>query len=93
MIISKPIDNIRINFENRDKLDGTYDKPILINITSGERAGESLIFHFKIKENYYQYRMNKVNNGSVTLICAHRYCKCSAKLRLDSQFPTKIRSF
>ena len=85
MIISKPLDT-RINFENRDKLEGTYDKPLLINITSGQRAGESLIYHFKIEEKYRQYRINKVYNGTVNLICAHKSCKCSAKLRLDPQF-------
>ena len=65
----------------------THKKSKLLAITSGERTGDSLVFHYKIEIFYQQMQINKVNkNGTVNLKCISVYCKATAKLRLDIIF-------
>ena len=76
-----------IDFSHKTEPGGTHEKPKLLAITSGERTGDSLVFHFKIGTFYQQMHINKVNkNGTVNLKCISVYCKATAKLRVDIRF-------
>lgn len=48
-----------IDFSHKTEPGGTHEKPKLLAITSGERTGDSLVFHFKIGTFYQQ--MHGVN--------------------------------
>ena len=67
-----------INFAQRTDPGGTHEKPKLLQITSGERSEESVIYHMKIGQLYQQMHINKVNNGTVNLNCISPYCKATA---------------
>ena len=49
-----------INFAQRTDPGGTHEKPKLLQITSGERSEESVIYHMKIGQLYQQMHINKV---------------------------------
>ena len=57
-----------INFAQRTDPGGTHEKPKLLQITSGERSEESVIYHMKIGQLYLQMLINKVNNGTVNFL-------------------------
>ena len=49
-----------INFAQRTDPGGTHEKAKLLQITSGERSEESVIYHMKIGQLYQQMHINKV---------------------------------
>ena len=57
-----------INFAQRTDPGGTHEKPKLLQITSGERSEESVIYYMKIGQLYQQMHINKVNNGTVNFL-------------------------
>jgi hypothetical protein len=76
-----------IDFTQKTEPGGTHEKPKLLAITSRERTGDSLVFHFKIGIYYQQMHINKVNkNGTVNLKFISVYCKATAKLGIDLKF-------
>ena len=60
-IIGQEIANIEI---------GTIQKPKFYKITSGQRQKNSLLFHAKIGQDYFVYKLNTINRKSGTLKCA-----------------------
>ena len=83
-----------IDFSQKTELGGTHEKPKLLAITSGQRSGDSFVFHFKIGIFYQQMHINKVNkNGTVNLNCISVYCKATAKLLIDRKFIKTLLNF
>ena len=48
----KLFSNYKIDFARRHISEGTHENPFLIDITSGERTLDSLIFFIKINKSY-----------------------------------------
>ena len=72
---------------------GTRKNPYLLYVTKGGKLN-SLIFHFKEDNKYYQYRQDNTNSNSVTLKCIYkpntRSQKCPANLVLIPLRPDLI---
>ena len=43
---------------------GTDTKPFLVAITAGQRNGKTIVFHFKIRDTYYEYVLRKEHDHS-----------------------------
>ena len=71
-----------INFAQRTDPGGTHEKPKLLQITSGERSEESVIYHMKIGQLYLQMLINKVNNGTVNFLQLSFSLKFSKLLKI-----------
>ena len=65
IIIGQEIANIEI---------GSIKKPKFFKITSGERQKKSLLYHAKIGQEYFIYKLNTINRKSGTLKCAVQGC-------------------
>ena len=70
------------NLENKGKEVGTTNQPYFYQITSGQRHGESLIYHSQIGKKYYGYRMNSCSSEKVVLRCRHKSCKAVALCKI-----------
>ena len=68
------------------KLVGTTDKPYLLSITPGIRAGESLIFHVQIGGRFHQLHLRKVNATSCNFACVERTCPAHHKMSVRADF-------
>jgi hypothetical protein len=89
----RQLERYTINFAQRTDPGGTHEKPKLLQITSGERSEESVIYHMKIGQLYQQMHINKVNNGTVNLNCISPYCKATAKVRVNPRFIQTFPNF
>lgn len=50
---------------------GSIQKPLIYNITYGERFKNSLLFHCKVGPQYVCYRLRNVNSKTINLECAN----------------------
>ena len=82
----KLFSNYKIDFARRHISEGTHENPVLIDITSGERTLDSLIFFIKNLKSYHEMWIRKVNKATVNLFCKYSYCKCTLKMALDPKF-------
>ena len=74
IIIGQEIANIEI---------GSIKKPKFFKITSGERQKKSLLYHAKIGQEYFIYKLNTINRKSGTLKCAVRGCFAKAYVKIQ----------
>ena len=74
IIIGQEIANIEI---------GSIKKPKFFKITSGERQKKSLLYHAKIGQEYFVYKLNTINRKSGTLKCAVQGCFAKAYTKIQ----------
>ena len=74
IIIGQEIANIEI---------GSIKKPKFFKITSGERQKKSLLYHAKIGQEYFIYKLNTINRKSGTLKCAVQGCFAKAYTKIQ----------
>ena len=56
---------------------GSINNPKFLKITAGQRQKNSLLYHCKIGQNYYVYKIETINRKTITL---------KNYLRVDSKF-------
>ena len=59
----------------------TDTKPFLVAITAGQQNGKTLVFHFKIRDKYYEYVLRKVNATSCNFACREKSCPGTIKMK------------
>ena len=72
----------RVPYLSRLNNEGTREKPCILYVTKGGKD-DSMIFHMKEENNYYQYRRSNVYKTKVTLMCIYKRYK-RGKLRRRS---------
>ena len=72
---------------------GTLNKPELFAISSGNRSGQSLIFHFKIGSDYHNCILKRVNGSSCNFHCVDTSCKARHKGKVNPSLVTCIENF
>jgi hypothetical protein len=74
----------RVPYLSRLNNEGTREKPCILYVTKGGKD-DSMIFHMKEENNYYQYRRLNVYKTKVTLMCIYKRNKrgkCKAELTI-----------
>ena len=79
--------------EIRNEEVGCLDKPVLFAISSGQNLGESLIFHLKIGNYYFDCYLRKVNGTFCNLRCAGKKCPARHKLKVNEKYIIRIKDY
>ena len=79
--------------EIRNENVGCLDKPVLFAISSGKVLGESLIFHLKIGNHYFDCHLRRVNATFCNLYCATKNCPARHKLKVNEKYIIRIKDY
>ena len=69
---------------------GSINNPKFFKITSGQRDKKSLLFHCKIGQNYYVYKIATINRKTVTLKCKVDGCYAKAYVKIQPDLVIEV---
>ena len=71
---------------------GSIRKPHFFKISSGQRQKNSLLFHGKIGQKYYAYKLRTTNRKTATLECVIKGCSAKAYVKIQPDLVITIEN-
>ena len=65
---------------------GSINNPKFFKITAGQRQKNSLLYHCKIGQNYYVYKIETINRKTITLLRKRDLLTMTIQICLNSGF-------
>ena len=69
---------------------GSINNPKFFKITAGQRQKNSLLYHCKIGQNYYVYKISTINRKTITLKCAVPGCHAKAYVKIQEDLIIEV---